>query len=61
MHMHANEIYLNWVARNVVKKKTTEDLIKALSSMYEKPSANNKVYLMKKTFNLKMAKNALVA
>ena len=31
------------VAHNVVKEKTTTDLMKALSSMYEKPSANNKV------------------
>ena len=37
------------------------DLMKALSSMYGKPSANNKVHLMKKLFNLKMAKNASVA
>ena len=29
--------------------------------MYEKPSVNNKVYLMKKLFNLKMAENASVA
>ena len=29
--------------------------------MYEKPSANNKVHLMKKLFNLKMAENASVA
>ena len=29
--------------------------------MYEKPSTNNKVHLIKKLFNLKMAKNALVA
>ena len=34
--------------------------MKALSDMYEKPSANNKVHLMKKLFNLKMAKNASV-
>ena len=33
----------------------------ALSSMYEKPSANNKVHLMKKLFNLKMVKGASVA
>ena len=46
---------------NVVKEKTTVDLMKALFSMYEKPSANNKVHLMKKLFNLKMAKNASVA
>ena len=49
------------VAHNVVKEKTIADLIKALSGMYEKPSANNKVHLMKKLFNLKMAENASVA
>ncbi|RVX04079.1 Retrovirus-related Pol polyprotein from transposon TNT 1-94 [Vitis vinifera] len=49
------------VAQNVVKEKTTTDLIKALSGMYEKSSANNKVHLMKKLFNLKMADNASVA
>ena len=43
-----------FVAHNVVKKKkTTVNLMNALSSMYEKPSANNKVYLMKKLYNLK--------
>ena len=46
---------------NVVKEKTTVGLITALSSMYEKPSANNKVHLMKKLFNLKMAERTLVA
>ena len=35
--------------------------MKALSGMYEKPSANNKVHLMNKLFNLKMAENASVA
>ena len=49
------------VAHNVVKEKTIADLMKALSGMYEKPSANNKVHLMKKLFNLKMAENASVA
>ena len=49
------------VAHNVVKEKTTVDLMKALSSMYEKPLANNKVYLMKKLFNLMKAKSTLVA
>ena len=48
------------VAHNVVKEKTTTDLMKALSSMYEKSSANNKVHLMKKLFNLKMAENASI-
>ena len=49
-----------FVAHNVVKEKTTTDLMKAFSSMYEKPLANNKVYLMKKLFNLKMAKNTSI-
>ena len=49
------------VAHNVVKEKTIADLMKALSGMYEKSSANNKVHLMKKLFNLKMVENALVA
>ena len=44
---------LRSVAHNVVKEKTTVNLMKALSSMYEKSSANKKVYLMKKLFNLK--------
>ena len=34
------------VAHNVAKEKTTTDLMKALSGMYEKPSLNNKVHLM---------------
>ena len=49
------------VVHNVVKEKTTVDLMKALFGMYEKSSANNKVHMMKKLFNLKMAENALVA
>ena len=49
------------VAHNVVKEKITVDLIKALSSMYEKPSAYNKVYMMKKLFNLKKAEVTPVA
>ena len=50
-----------FVAHNVVKEKTTTNLMKALSGMYEKPFANNKVHLMKKLFNLKMAENVSVA
>ena len=49
------------VAHNVVKEKTTTDLMKALSGMYKKSSANNKVHLTKKLFNLKTAENASVA
>ena len=32
--------------------ETTSGLLKALSNMYEKPSAMNKVYLMRRLFNL---------
>ena len=45
---------------NVVKENTTVDLMKALSRMYEKPSSNNKGYLMKKLFNLKKAESTSV-
>ena len=49
------------VAFNIAKEKTTADLMKALSNMYEKPSASNKVYLMKRLFNLRMTEGASAA
>ena len=49
------------VAHNIVKEKTTAELMTALCSMYEKLSANNKMHLMKKLFNLKMAEGTAVA
>ena len=48
------------VAHNVVKEKTTVGMMQAVAKMYEKPSANTKVYLIKKLFNLKMSKTSLV-
>ena len=42
------------VVYNVAKEKTIMGLMQALAEMYEKPFANNKVYFMKKLFNLKM-------
>jgi len=42
------------VAFNIMNEKTTVDLMKALSNMYEKPSAANKVYLIRRLVNLKM-------
>ena len=50
-----------FIAHNVIKENTTTNLMKVLFGMYEKPSANNNVHLMKKLFNLKMAENASVA
>ena len=48
------------VAFNIVKQMITTDLMKALSNMYEKPSASNKVFLIRRLFNLKMAEGASV-
>ncbi|XP_014620523.1 uncharacterized protein [Glycine max] len=42
------------VTFNIVNEKTTAGLMKALPDMYEKPLATNKVYLMRRLFNLKM-------
>ncbi|XP_056692504.1 uncharacterized protein [Spinacia oleracea] len=49
------------VAFNIAKGKTTAGLMKALSNMYEKPSASNKVHLMRRLFNLRMTEGASVA
>ena len=49
------------VAHNVVKEKTTTNLMKTLLGMYEKLSSNNMVHMIKKLFNLKMTENALIA
>ena len=42
------------IAFNISKEKTMVDLINALAKLYEKPSASNKVFLMKCLFNMKM-------
>ena len=42
------------IAFNISKEKTTVDLINALAKLYEKPSTSNKVFLMKRLFNMKM-------
>jgi len=49
------------VAFNISKEKTTAGLMKALSSMYEKPSVSNKVHLMRRLFTLRMTEGASVA
>ncbi|KAE8708014.1 E3 ubiquitin-protein ligase SINAT3 [Hibiscus syriacus] len=49
------------VAFNIAKEKTTVGLIATLSSMYEKSSASNKVHLMRRLFNLRMAEASSVA
>ena len=49
------------VAFNISKEKTTEDVMTALGKLYEKPSASNKVFLMKRLFNMKMSESGSVA
>ena len=49
------------VAFNIVEEKTTADLLRALANIYEKPSAMNKVYLMRRLFNLQMTDGGSVA
>ena len=46
---------------NIIKEKTTSDLLKVLSNMYEKPSAMNKVYLMRRPFTLQISEGGSVA
>jgi acyl-activating enzyme 14 len=47
------------VAFNISKDKTMIGLMTALNKLYEKPSASNKVFLMKRLFNLKMVEGGL--
>jgi hypothetical protein len=49
------------VAFNILKEKTTKDLMDALAKLYEKPSASIKVFLMKRLFNMKMSEGGSVA
>jgi hypothetical protein len=49
------------VAFNISKEKTTKGLMDALAKLYEKPSTSNKVFLMKRLFNMKMSEGGSVA
>jgi hypothetical protein len=46
---------------NISKEKTTKGLMDALAKLYEKPSESNKVYLMKRLFNMKMSEGGSVS
>ena len=48
------------VVFNITKVKTIEDLMKTLATLYEKPSASNKVFLMKHLFNMKMVEGGSI-
>ena len=49
------------VAFNISKKTTTEGLMQTLAKLYEKPSASNKVFLMKRLFNMKILEGGSIA
>ena len=49
------------VAFNISKETTTEGLMQTLAKLYENPSASNKVFLMKRLFNMKMSEGGSVA
>jgi len=48
------------VAFDISKETSTKDLIMALAKVYEKPSASNKVFLMKHLFNMKMSEGGSI-
>ncbi|VFQ74902.1 unnamed protein product [Cuscuta campestris] len=48
------------VAFNILKKKTAKGIMEALSNMYEKPSAANKVFLIRELVNTKMREGTSV-
>lgn len=48
------------VAFNISQEKTTESLMNALGKLYEKPSTSNKIFFMKKLFNMKIYENGFV-
>jgi hypothetical protein len=49
------------VAFNILKEKTMKEMMDALAKLYEKPSASNKVFLMKRLFNMNMSEGGFVA
>ncbi|KAJ0904157.1 putative RNA-directed DNA polymerase [Helianthus annuus] len=49
------------VAFNIMKETTARDMLEALSNMYEKPSAGNRVFLMRELFNMRMNEGSSVA
>ncbi|KAK2984532.1 hypothetical protein RJ640_025029 [Escallonia rubra] len=48
------------VAFNIFKEKTITAAMQLLDKLYEKLSASNKVFLMKRLFNMRMSKNGSI-
>jgi hypothetical protein len=49
------------VAFNISKENTMKSLTDALAKLYEKPSASNKLFLMKRLFNMNMLEGGSVS
>ncbi|KAJ0805654.1 putative RNA-directed DNA polymerase [Helianthus annuus] len=49
------------IAFNIMKETTAHDMLTALSNMYEKPSAGNRVFLTRELFNMRMNEGSSVA
>ena len=49
------------MALNILKEKTTDDVMSAFGKLYKKPLASNKVFLLKRLFNMKMSEGGSVA
>ena len=45
---------------NILKEKTIEGVMSTLSKIYEKPSSSNKVFLMKRLFNMNMSEGGSI-
>lgn len=48
------------VSYNVADQTTTSGILEALAKLYEKPSASNKVFLMKKLFSMKLSEGSSI-
>jgi hypothetical protein len=49
------------VAFNILRENTMKGLMDMLAKLYEKPSASNKVFIMKRLFNMKMSEDGSIA
>ena len=45
---------------NISKEKTMKEIMDALTKLYEKSSASNKVFLMKRLFNMNMSEGGSI-
>ena len=49
------------MAFNILKEKSMKDLMDVLVKLYEKPLASNKIFLMKRLFNMNMSEDGSIS